>query len=291
MSEHAIDVTVIIPARDAEGVVLEQLAALDRQTFDGTWEVLVAVQPSTDATEAQVRRFMSEHASAGRYRLVDAAQGEGPAHARNRAALEARGALLAFCDADDVVDEGWLDALRSAATEDVVAGRIIAFRGEFRLAALAGQEGYLPPVECGFLPTAYTCNMAVRREAFRRSGGFDETFLANEDVEFAWRMLLDGSRIVEAPEAVVYKRERPSLRATWRQQLRWATYEPALYRKFRSRGMRRDAISRVVLDWAWLGSRLPIALLRKGRVRAFPRVSALRLGRFIGSVRERTVFL
>jgi GT2 family glycosyltransferase len=289
--EQEIDVTVIVPVRNAEDLILEQLAALDRQTFDGTWEVLVAVQPSRDATEEQIAHFLHEHASTGRYRLVDAAHREGPAHARNRAALEARGALLAFCDADDVVDEGWLDALRRAATEDVVAGRIIPFSGEFQLRALDGREGYLPPVECGFLPTAYTCNMAVRRDAFERAGGFDEAFLTNEDVEFAWRMQLDGSRIVEAPEAVVYKRERPRLRDTWRQELRWAAYEPALYRKFRALGMPRDDASRVARDWAWLGLRLPLALVRRGRFRSFPRVSALRLGRLIGSTRERIVFL
>src|SRR5207248_1597199 len=56
-------------------------------------------------------------------RIVDACERRSLAHAKNRGAAEARGDLLAFCDGDDVVLPGWLEALVDAArTADVVGG-------------------------------------------------------------------------------------------------------------------------------------------------------------------------
>ena len=44
-----VDVSVIIPARNAAKWIGEQLGALSRQTFDGEWEVIVVDNGSTDA--------------------------------------------------------------------------------------------------------------------------------------------------------------------------------------------------------------------------------------------------
>src|SRR4051794_16576472 len=102
--------TVVLPVRDAEAYLAEQLAALGRQTYTGEWEVVVVDNGCTDGTLAVV--------DAWRARLPDvrvvAAPRRGLNRARNAGAAAARGELLAFCDADDVVCDGWLTALVDA---------------------------------------------------------------------------------------------------------------------------------------------------------------------------------
>ena len=44
-------------------------------------------------------------------RVVDASARRGAAYARNQGARHAAGDILAFCDADDIVSPGWLEAI------------------------------------------------------------------------------------------------------------------------------------------------------------------------------------
>ncbi len=104
-------VSVVIPARDAEATIGEQLAALAEQRYNGDWEVVVADNGSTDATAATVERWR-QRLPALRVLPVGAAKGINTA--RNAGALAARGEHLLYCDADDVVRPGWIAGLARA---------------------------------------------------------------------------------------------------------------------------------------------------------------------------------
>src|SRR5688572_25686543 len=91
-------VTVIIPALNAAATLEYQLRAIRQQ--DQKVEVLVADNGSTDATCA----IAQAHGA----RVVDASAQRGQAYARNVAAANTDASVLAFCDADDVVGNGWL---------------------------------------------------------------------------------------------------------------------------------------------------------------------------------------
>src|SRR4051812_37521166 len=106
-----VDLSVVIAARDAESTLGEQLRALEAQEWDGTWEVLVVDNGSTDGTVDVVRRAATGWPA---LRLVPATNGVGPAYARNVGARAAAGRSLAFCDADDVVAPGWVVAVGAA---------------------------------------------------------------------------------------------------------------------------------------------------------------------------------
>jgi len=113
-------VSVVIPVFNAAATIAEQLAALGRQTYAGEWEIVVADNGSTDDTAAIVDAYRSELPA---LRVVDASARSGPAFARNTGARLARGDFIAFCDADDVVADRWLEALVVASTAfDVVTG-------------------------------------------------------------------------------------------------------------------------------------------------------------------------
>jgi glycosyltransferase involved in cell wall biosynthesis len=98
-------ISVIIAMRDAAGTLVEQLEALTQQTYTGWWEVLLVDNGSTDAGCDLGRSYEGRLRN---LRVIDASERPGCAHARNVAAVHARGEVLAFCDADDVVSPGWL---------------------------------------------------------------------------------------------------------------------------------------------------------------------------------------
>lgn len=134
---------------------------------------------------------------------------------------------VAFVNDDAVVDEGALEALLaalSAAPDDVsaVAGRLLdrsgerndfsdgfmTFDGHAFQADFGRPAAEMPPARAGE-ERLFACGglMAVRREAFRDSGGFDDDYFAYlEDVDFGWRQWIFGRRITAAPEAVARHR-------------------------------------------------------------------------------------
>src|SRR2546423_10557404 len=100
-------VSVVVAVLDEEAHLGEQLAALAEQTYTGAWEVLVVDNGCTDGSIDVALRFARRLPG---LQIVDASERRSLAHARNRGAAEAQGDLLAFCDADDVVLPGWLEA-------------------------------------------------------------------------------------------------------------------------------------------------------------------------------------
>ncbi len=105
-------ISVVVAVRDGLPWLDDQLAALAAQHCESDWEVVVADNGSADASADLVREW-GDRCTA--IRLVDASARRGPAAARNIGVESARGDLLAFCDADDVVQPGWLSAMASFA--------------------------------------------------------------------------------------------------------------------------------------------------------------------------------
>jgi glycosyltransferase involved in cell wall biosynthesis len=90
-------VTVVIPAYNAEQYIGETLASVHEQTLRDV-EVLVVDDGSTDATLTEVERFI------GKLNLTIVRQANaGPSAARNNGIRRARGDFCALLDADDVM--------------------------------------------------------------------------------------------------------------------------------------------------------------------------------------------
>jgi len=276
-------VSVVVPVRDGVRWIDEQLAALVAQQCDTAWEVVVADNGSSDGTGASVRRWATRHPVV---RLVDASARIGPAAARNIGVVGARGRLLAFCDADDVVQPGWLRACVRALDEADVAA------GTFDFTSLNGGGPSSPVVaatrQLAFLPAGLGANLCVRREAFDQVGGFAEDLLVGEDIDLSWRLQLGGFRFAVAPDAVVAKRERAGAVQVGRAAWSYGRSGPVLYRRHRSAGMGRD-LRGAVTSWLWLVAALPGLLDPAVRVR-WMRTVGLRAGRLAGSLHQRVFF-
>jgi GT2 family glycosyltransferase len=208
-------ISVVVPVLNGMPWLEHQLLALSTQQVPVEWEVMVADNGSEDETRACVARWTERDP---RIQLVDASAGHGAAAARNVGVRSARGGLVAFCDADDVVRPGWLASVSAAlADSDLVAG-------VFDFGALHGDPNSLPAPaatrQLGFLAFGLSANLAVRREAFEAVHGFAEELSPGEDVDLCWRLQLAGYRFAVAPDAVVEKRERVAGMPTFRAALR-----------------------------------------------------------------------
>jgi GT2 family glycosyltransferase len=133
----------------------------------------------------------------------------GPAATRNAGARHARGEWLVFVDDDCLPDPAWLAGIHDAVQQgnvDVVEGR-----------TAVPNERDNPLYYAPYNPTGglyWTCNLAVRKEAFTRLGGFDEDLVEQcEDMEFGHRITRAGLRTVFRPDAVVW---HPMRRIGWR---------------------------------------------------------------------------
>jgi len=227
------EVSILVPARNAANCIGRQLDALAALRTRHAHEVIVADHGSTDLTAVIVRGYRERIPG---LRVIDASAVRHVGGVRNCAAAAAEGTFFAFCDADDVVDAGWLDSLVGAAD-----GRDVLVRGAVLMGSGATLNGATStgeiPTHAGFLPYADTCSMGIAAGAFRATGGFDDSFARSSDVDFSWRAVQRGVPIVDAPCAVVYKSMPATTRGRAQQCFRWGRAQAALYRRHRDSGM------------------------------------------------------
>lgn len=229
------DLSVIIAARDAAATLGDQLAALADQRTDATWEVIVADNGSTDRTVAVARSFADRLPA---LHVVDASSRPGAGAARNIGATIATGRYLLFCDADDVVADGWLTALHAVArTHHLAAGRfdgtLLNRPRDLRSRALPQTDGLQRSTRLPALPHAGAGNLAVRADLFRAVGGFDPRVRFLEDTDLCWRLQLAGAPLTWAPDALVHVRLRGTLRTAARQGFDYGTGERWLTLRYR----------------------------------------------------------
>ncbi len=97
-------------------------------------------------------------------------------YARSAGARAARGDFFLFCDADDVADPGWIEAMaRAAPSCDGAGGYLEEERlndARVRSWRSAATPGCLPGDKI-FLPYPFTANAAVRADVYRELGGFN----------------------------------------------------------------------------------------------------------------------
>jgi GT2 family glycosyltransferase len=276
-------ISVILPVRNGLPWLKDQLQALiDQQCVD--WELIIADNGSTDGSPAVARRWADRHEHV---RWIDAPTARGAAGTRNSAVRAAHGELLAFCDADDLVQPGWLATCVKALAEVDVAAGIFDFW------SLNGRPKSSPTPaamqQFGFLPAGLSANLAVRRNAFEDVGGFDEELPIGEDIDLCWRLQLAGFRFIVESGAVVSKREPSEFSEVFRQAFAYGRCGPVLYRRYRPVGARRD-LAGAAKSWLWLLLHSP-RLVKAGPERGeWARAAGMRAGRLAGSIGQREFF-
>jgi glycosyltransferase involved in cell wall biosynthesis len=281
-------ISVIVPVRNGMPWLDQQLRALAEQVCHEAWEVVVADNNSTDDSGLVAQEWVNR---CHKMRLVDASSASGPGGTRNAGAAVAKGDLLAFCDADDIVRSGWLTAHVSALAESDVSA------GVFDYWSLNGRTApsplsYAPPPALnlfGFLPAAGSGNLAIRRRAFEELGGFAEDLMTGEDFDLSWRSQLAGHRFVLNTEAVLARRDQQGFKSVFMRYTSYGRCGPVLFRRFRSQGLRRELVL-AAKTWVWLVLSMPRLLQPEFRDR-WARIAGWRTGRLVESARLRVLFL
>ena len=283
-----MDLSVVIPCYNAGENIVVQLAALSRQSFGGSWEVVVADNGSTDSTIEAVEQCRPLLPS---LQVVDASDRRGSAHARNVGARIARGALLVFVDADDEVAPGFLAAMGAALTaHDFVASR---FEITKLNPGLIGAK-IKNPQDTGLQRITYPpyqthaggSGLGVKREVHQRVGGFDESLPRLQDTDYCFRLQSRGVKLHFAAAAVVHVRYNSKPAALFRQARLWAEYNVLMYRRYGRGARMMHPWIRYARTWRGLLRCLPRALHKDTRP-AWMKALGTQIGLLQGAIRFR----
>ena len=174
-------------------------------------------------------------------RVVRLTRNVGQSAARNLAAAEAEGDLLAFIDNDCVATPGWLRALVPHFGDQgitLVGGRVKAppsgktvaafeaVRSPLDMGPVCGPVG--PRRAIAYMPT---CNLVVRRDAFLAVGGFAIDMRVGEDVDLVWRILEQGGRAHYAAAGDIVHDHRVQLGSLLRRRTDYGSSEAELQRR------------------------------------------------------------
>jgi glycosyltransferase involved in cell wall biosynthesis len=206
-------VSIVLPTRnraDKLRVCLDSLVAQDHPAQ--SYEIVVVDDGSRDHTAAVASAF-SERTTGPAVTLVRQRH-RGANAARNTGLRTARGDPICFVDDDDDVPPGWLAAMASAFARYPDAH---AFAGRIRLRLEGRPREMCPrhPVTSVFEPgdadfevqSGVAANMAVRRDAVRLAGRFDEWIvIGGNETEWFERLSAAGGKTMYLAEAWLWHR-------------------------------------------------------------------------------------
>ena len=231
-------VSVVIPVRNRPKDITACLDSLIKVDYPPEkMEVIVVDDASADETPEAVSRFP--------VRLISLKEHRQAPCCRNIGAAAARGEILAFLDSDCLADPLWLKKLVPAfehpevgvvgglvdsAAEDKGLDKYEQVKSSLRIASWFKRSDrterffYVP-----------SCNLLVRRETFSQLGGFRESLLVGEDVDFCWRAEDSGRLIEYRPTGRVFHKHRNRMKDFCVRRFEYGTSEPLLQQLHRGR--------------------------------------------------------
>lgn len=204
--EPRVEVSVVIPAYNAERYLTETVESVLRQTFQ-RWECIVVDDASTDAT-AKIAQSFPDHRV--RYLRVDHG---GVARARNAGMKAARGEWVALLDADDVWLPGKLDRQLSAARRSPNAGLVLCgyyvssetLEPELRVVPRGSRWAIDDWMLLQGNGPAMGSTALLRRSLVLQIGEFADELTTSADLDFAHR-LAAAAPVVSVGEPLVHYR-------------------------------------------------------------------------------------
>lgn len=278
--------SVVIPVRNGADVLHLELAALAAQQTDYDFEVIIADNGSTDAT----RTVAESWADRLNLRVIEATGPASVSTGRNAGGLAAQGRYVMFCDADDEVEPGWVQAMVDGLSQyDIVSGKLQF--GKVNTPDVVEWYGYTDstglPSALDYREYAMGGNMGIHTDRFAELGGFDDSYRGGqEEVDFCWRALEQGCTIGFAPDAVLNYRLRKSYKGLRRQFYRYGWNYAKLYASWRDRGIERNSLKAEIRYWLILAGQIPGLSTEAKRGRWVKNI-AWGVGRIRGSIHFR----
>ena len=231
-------VSVVMPVLNEEKHLAESVVAVLGQEYPGGFELVLAIGPCRDRTEAIARELA---AADSRITVVSNPSGQ-IASAMNAAVKAARHEILTRIDAHSMLPDGYLRTavrtLMETGAADVggwmAAEGITPFQSAVAWAMTSpfgmGAAANHTSGDAGPADTVYLG--VYRREAIEKVGGYDETMLVAEDWELNYRIRAAGGLIWFTPDLKVTYRPRATLGALAKQQFRYGRWRRVVARRY-----------------------------------------------------------
>lgn len=171
-------ISVIVPSYNSAGSIQACLESISNQNTGIPYEIIV-VDSSIDNTPEIVGKFSP------RVILIHNQSRLFPGPARNLGIERARGRIIAFTDADCVVDANWIENIRQAHRKhDAVGGKILNGTpgSPFGTALYLTEFAEFGTNEPRLVPSMPTCNMSYKKSVFAKYGVFPDVFWGEEYV-------------------------------------------------------------------------------------------------------------
>jgi cellulose synthase/poly-beta-1,6-N-acetylglucosamine synthase-like glycosyltransferase len=242
---------------------------------------------------------------------------QGSYAARNLGIKNAKGEIVAFTDADCIVDKMWLEQMAKNFEDETTAGmggEILAYNPKNVVERYSAKSDILSQKKFAFefefvtlkMPFIATANAAYNAKILNETGLFDDSFFSGGDVDLAWRITLKGYRIVYEPKALVYHMHRTTPYGLFKQSFRYGEGHAKLFKKHKAMFRKKyvmDILGPLSIPYNLL-LRLPLRFLTAYQCNskerhvylATPVLNALRmfafkLGEIRGSIRYRIIYL
>jgi len=209
--------SVIMPAFNATETIEAAIRSALLQSIDDL-EIVVVDDGSRDDTLARAKALAREDTRV----RVSSQQNAGPSAARNRAFAEARGELIAFLDADDLLFPEYLERMGSALRGHPGAGFAytdawVIDHASGRVRRTSAMVNQNPPIRPATDATTLLRELLRRnfvfvstvvfREALERAGGWRDSLSAAEDYELWLRIAASGYTAVPVAGRLALHRE------------------------------------------------------------------------------------
>lgn len=222
--------SIIIPVYNGEKTISECLSNIQNMDFDKSgFEVIVVDNNSTDHTREILKKFDVTC-------LIEKKQGA--SSARNCGAKYAKGEILCFLDADCIVGKDWLAKIEKHFKNDKTTALVgFCVHQKKNLADamyiyeynLDWEQRYCLNNNKMFALTG--ANSAVRKDVFMEMGGFDESFLALDDVDLGLRLIMNGYSIIGDKSLAVFHNYTDVLQTRLKKTINFGYDEHKMYSK------------------------------------------------------------
>ncbi|MFX1325726.1 MAG: glycosyltransferase [Promethearchaeota archaeon] len=194
-------ISVVIPIKNRGNLLPNLLKNLSNLNYP-EYEIIIVDDCSKDNTKAILENYS--------VKSITLERSVGSAEARNIGIQEAKYDTIALTDSDCYVSQNWLKELIPYLDKfDVVGGKVLLCdKAEMKLNPfnLKGKTVLDENTSINFLNTS---NMLLKKEVWKKSGGFLNYRI--EDLEFSWRLIKKGYKLIYVPEGLVihYGRRNP----------------------------------------------------------------------------------
>ena len=223
--------SIIVPVYNGSNTISSCIEHLEKLDYPKeNYEILIVDNNSDDNTKDIIQKYNVTY-------LFE--KKKGPAAARNFGVKNAKGDILGFVDADCLVQENWANEIESfmiSRTASVVIGfcdhTINNITGEM-YAHDYRKDWERRSISADKVSAIAAANFAIKRKLFLELGGFDENFLALEDIELGFRIIKNRYSIAFNQDLKVKHLYCDSLDVRIYKVCNYGFYEYLIFKKYR----------------------------------------------------------